>query len=205
VLEYIYQIMTNKIKTAVFFLLAVPFLIIMFVKAEPFFEPLATFQDFTWHGFINEANTLRGQVDKTGIPFLGKFTASNAETAFYQYLDSALTTLDTHFLFFEGDINPLRSTKNVGAVYLIFLPLAYIGIKSLDENKRAIILALILAGIFLAGLWKDVYFVTPRIPILLIILGLGYRGWQKIGWPILVIFLWQVISNLHYLFSHYMS
>lgn len=184
------------------FLLSIPATLIFYKNPKPFIEPLAIFQDYTWHGFINEANTLRGQVDQKKIPLLGKLTASNTETAFYVYLDSALTTLDTHFLFFEGDINPGRSTKNTGALFFIFLPLAYLGLRSLSDKNRIIILGLFIIGFLVAGLWRDVYFITPRLPVLMIVIFLGLKGWRH--WYFSLIYIWQFISNIHYLFKHYL-
>jgi len=183
---------------------------IIFKNPKNFLGSLSVFQNYSWHGFINEANTIRGQVDRLGIPFLGKLTASNAETAFYKYLDTALTTLDIHFLFFEGDINPVRSTRNVGAVFLVFLPLAYMGIKSLNDKWRSWTLGTMVAWIFIAGFWESAYFLTPRIPIVIIIMVLGFRGWYqivkkspKIGMYISLILLWQFFSNVHYLVKHF--
>ena len=183
---------------------------IIYKNPKIFLEPLLVFQNFSWHGFINEANTIRGQVDSLGIPFLGKLTASNAETAFYRYLDTVLTTLDIHFLFFEGDISPVRSTRNVGAIFLVFLPLAYVGIRSLNDKWRYWSLGVIFALIFIAGFWEGAYFLTPRIPIVTIITALGFKGWYqiakkspKIGLYISVILLWQFLSNVHYLIKHF--
>lgn len=134
----------------------------------------------------------------------------------YEFLRHYTDHFKPDFLFFSGDVNPRLSVRDIGAMYLIDLPLLVLGIYLLIKHKnrttKLLLFFWILTSIIPAGTARE----TPHAlrtlqtlpaPQIIVALGLTHLfSKRKIFTPIIVIcYLLFVVSYLEVYYLHYPS
>jgi hypothetical protein len=161
--------------------------------------------NLTSHEFLQELNTARGELDVR--IYTNKFFWAG-----WEMLGVGITGLDSHFLFFEGDINPYRSNKMAGVAVPAAIGFFIFGWYGMRNKKRLIVLGLLLASAGLSAVYKDAFYITPRIPLILIVYGVCARGfavlvekYPKVAGILVLIWMWQEIEFYHFANNHYLK
>lgn len=164
---------------------------------------LENFWEFDGHEFVQELNTARGEVDRSGIPLLGQIFANKYIWGARKIIENGLTSFDPHYLFFEGDLNKYRSTRVMGITPLILLIPLLAGLQARNA------FFLILAALF-SGFWREAYITLPRMPFILGVYWTMATGMHKLilqkPWIlklILTIWMGQMIPYWYYVYKFY--
>src|SRR4030042_841892 len=127
--------------------------------------------------FVDDVNTLRGELSEEGIPNTVARLLVNKYTNFsYEVLKRYLKSYNPTFLFFSGDVDILKSTKSSGPIYLtLLIPFVY-GINLALKNRNKLILYLLLTSPLPASLLVKETETLFRIPFFLIFIYLSSLG-----------------------------
>ena len=180
-------------------------LIINFAYFPKSFLEAGNHWNLTSHEFLQELNTARGELDV-------RIYTNKLFWAGWEMLGVGLTGLDSHFLFFEGDINPFRSTKMAGVAVPVSIVFLIFGFWGMNNRQRLLILGGLLVAAGLAAIWKDAFYITPRIPLIILIYAVCARGfavvvqkYPKIAVILVLIWMWQEIEFYHFANNHYLK
>lgn len=119
------------------------------------------------------------------------------------------------FLFFSGDVNPRLSTRDIGQMYLIELPLILIGLYHLLKGKlryRSLLIIWLLLAPIPAGMARE----TPHalrslqiLPIPQILTALGIitltTYWSRLKYVLAIVYLLLFVNYLDIYHHHFRS
>jgi hypothetical protein len=174
-----------------------------------FSQKFVFFQPFN-QAVIEEINTERGMVEEKKLNFLGKLIINKGTWMGKSILTYGLESYDFHYLFFEGDLDLLKSTKSSGALYLSLLPLIIFGFFLYFKGKvywPGLILLLPLLG----AISFQHYETLSRIPFLIGLTWVAAYGLSKfcssskmvIKIMFFIFYVYELTRFLHYIYFHY--
>lgn len=133
---------------------------------------------------IEEVNILQNQAREKNFGFLSRLVVNKYTFYFKDLVFKYLESFDADFLFFKGDLDLYKSTRNTGALHLSYLPIIVIGFLTLikiRKNKlKDAVLALFFLTPLLAVLKAPHYETIYRIPFLVILTLIASIGFLEI-------------------------
>lgn len=161
---------------------------------------------------LDEINTFQGEINKTGLGVWGKMTVNKFTWMGKEILARALESFDTHYLFFEGDLDLSKSTRSAGPMFLLLLPLVIWSFWDLSLKKRAGVLMLLVFLSFSGALADQHYETFIRLPLIIAISALSANGLVKLlfcqrqwKWKALyfLLLLFEFSRFIHDFYLHY--
>lgn len=166
--------------------------------------------------YIEQINTLRGEVVNKGFPVIGKLFYNKPAYFLREIYVRFLESYNPHYLFFEGDPDLRRGTKASGVLYLGYLPLILAGINYfLLKGSRRVKRILITAGLavsLIPSLFENHNDTLVRIPFLIFLTLLGAFGLDKLILQrrktaifIAILIIYEFLRFYHDFLVHYPS
>src|SRR4030042_2967301 len=163
--------------------------------------------------FVDDVNTLRGELSQEGIPnTLARLLVNKYTNFSYEVFKRYLKTFDPTFLFFSGDVDVLKSPKSSGPLYLtLLIPFIY-GINMALKNKNKLIMVLLLLSPLPASLLVKETETLFRIPFFLIFIylsSLGFICLAKVNkyrysvYLLVILFVFELARFIHDFCFHY--
>ena len=161
---------------------------------------------------ISEINTFQGETRLAEMGFLGKLIINKYTWFFKDMLTQFLESYDFHYLFMEGDLNLLKSTRSSGPLFLSLFPFVCYGIYRIFRRKKYPLLFLVLVSPIFGCLFRQHYETLSRLPFILsltLMAAVGIVAFsEKSGYKILkglflVFFSFEFLRFIHYYFLHY--
>lgn len=165
--------------------------------------------------YTEEINTLQGQASSRGIKG-GKFIVNKFFVISKDALSKYFESFDTKFLFFEGGLDLVQSTKKSGEFYFSFLIFFVYGVYSLLKNfmikkyaKVTLFSVLILSplpAVFISTRYEVVTHI-PQFIVMSIFVSYGFldliKHHRKFAIIMIFLLLFEYFNLYHDLLFHY--
>lgn len=161
---------------------------------------------------ISEINTYQSQARAAGAGILGKLVVNKGTWFFKDMVTRFLESYDFHYLFMEGDLSLLKSTRSSGPIFLSLLPIIALGLCWLIKKRRLILMTLILLSPAIGGTFRQHYETLSRLPFIfgltwLAALGITRfseaRGYKFLKTVFVILLIFEYFRFVHYYFLHY--
>lgn len=159
------------------------------------------------HVFVTEVNNLQSQTRLAGIGIIGRIIVNKYTWWIHEFSSRYFESFDPNFIFFTGDLDPVKSTRNTGPLLLSMMPLILVG--AFIYKPKILLIALFISAIpggFISAHFESI----SRIPVyicltLLATLGMNYiyRKRLSAGYFIIILMLFEWSRLLHFLLNHY--
>lgn len=161
---------------------------------------------------ISEINSFQGEARLAGMGFLGKLIINKYTWFFKDMLTQFLESYDFHYLFMEGDLSVLKSTRSNGPIFLSLSPFVFYGLYRIFRKRNYFLLFWVLVSPISGCFFRQHYETLSRLPFILsftLMAAVGIVTFsEKNGYKILkgfflFFFSFEFLRFIHYYFLHY--
>lgn len=159
---------------------------------------------------LYQINTFQGETKNAGLKLVGRLVINKYSWIGKDILSRTLESFDFNFLFFKGDLDISKSTKNSGPILLTLFPLIVYGFIKLN-NKKIILILLFVFALF-GAISEAHYDIVVRIPFILTLIALASFGGLNLAsssvknsWKLIyiILILFEFSRFLHDFIYHY--
>ena len=204
----------SKIRLILFLLvfLVNPWIFVFSRNLDYFFPLRISFVSLENQVFIDNVNTLRGELIQSQFPvMISRLLINKFVMCGFEITTRYLQTFDISYLAFWGDVDLLKSTHASGPLLLSVLFLAAVGIYfSINKNKNFRLLLLLIVSPIPASFISIQYESISRIPVFIMLSVLAYIGLCEIltrrkvvFWILALVLVFEFIRFTHDFSYHY--